>query len=317
MLKYILKRLGIMIVTLWFIATRTFVLINALPGDPIGAKAKKLPAATEQAIKAKYGLDKPASVRYVNYLGDLVKGDLGQSIQWPGKTVNDMIKAELPASARLGLQAVAIGLIVGLPLGVLAAFRRNHWEDYGVIVLSTLGVSIPGFVLAILLQFAFGGKNGIPTVGWNNSAHPFFAAFKYTLLPSIALAFGGIASNARFMKSSVIDVINQDYILTAKAKGVGKASLVFRHILRNAILPVITMLGPRIAGIITGSLIVEQIFAIPGLGRELLNSINYRDYTVIMSLTVFFAALYVVSLLVVDICYALVDPRIKVTGGAK
>ena len=317
MLKYILKRLGIMLVTLWVIATITFVLVNSMPGDPIGSKAKKLPAATEQAIRAKYGLDKPKYVRYVNYLGNLVKGDLGESIQWPGKTVNEMISAELPASARIGLQAVVIGLAIGLPLGVLAAFKVNKWQDYTVILISILGISIPGFVLAILLQFGFGGKGGIPTVGWNNSEHPFFASFKYTILPSIALAVGGIASNARFMKTSVLDVINQDYILTAKAKGVGKSAMIWKHILRNAMIPVVTMLGPRIAGIITGSLIVEQIFAIPGLGRELLNAINYRDYTVVMSLVVFFAALYVISLIVVDICYVLVDPRIKVTGEAK
>lgn len=316
MLKYILKRTGLMLVTLWIITTITFVLIDSMPGDPIGAKAKKLPPATEAAIRAKYGLDKPGYVRYVNYLGNLVKGDLGESIQWPGKSVNDMIKQQLPASARVGLQAVAIGLTVGLILGIIAAFNRNTPVDYLVIFISMIGISIPSFVLAVLLQLFFGG-NGLPTVGWSNTNNPFFADFKYTVLPSVALAVGSIASYSRFMKTSVLDVINQDYILTAKSKGVSRIPLVFKHVLRNAILPVVTMLGPSIAGIITGSLVIEQIFAIPGLGRELYGAINYRDYTVIMSLVVVFAALYIISLLVVDIVYAFVDPRIKVSGEAK
>lgn len=316
MFRYILKRVGLMIVTLWVIATLTFVLINSMPGDPIASKAKALPEATQKTIRAKYKLDQPLIVRYGDYIFKLVKGDLGESIQYPGKKVNDMIKKELPASARLGLQAIVIGLVIGLSMGIIAAFKRNTWVDYLVMLIAILGVSIPGFVMAILLQYAFGGKFGIPTVGWS-SAHPFLAAFKYTLLPTLALSFAGIASNARFMKTSVLDIINQDYILTAKSKGVQKISLVFRHILRNAILPVVTILGPRIATVIVGSIVVESIFAIPGLGRELVNAINFRDYTVIMSLTVFFSFLYIASLLFVDITYALVDPKIKLSGGKK
>lgn len=305
-----------MLVTLWVIATVTFTMINLVGGDPIATKAKQLPEATQKAIRAKYKLDQPAYVRYFDYLGKLVRFDMGESIYYPGVQINDMIVKELPASARLGLQAVVFGLIVGLSLGIIAAFKRNTWVDYLVIFIAIIGVSIPGFVVAILIQYVFGGKNGIPSVGWSTK-NLFWAPFKYTILPTLALSLGGIASNARFMKTSVLEVVNQDYILTAKAKGVTKASLIIKHILRNAMIPVITIVGPRIASIITGSIIVESIFAIPGLGRELVRAIGNADYTVIMSLTVFFAALYIISLIVVDIVYALVDPRIKVAGNKK
>lgn len=310
MAKYILKRVLLMVVTLWVVATITFGLINLIPGDPIGAKARALPPAAAKAIRARYKLDQPIYVRYGDYLKNLASGDMGESIMYPGKGVNALIAKEFPVSVRLGMQAVILGLIVGLVLGIIAAFRRNTWVDYSVIFIAILGVSIPGFVMALLLQLSLGGKGGIPTVGWGNG---FFSAFKYTIIPTIALSFGGIASNARFMKASVLDVVNQDYILTAKAKGVRRVPLVVSHILRNALLPVVTILGPRIAGIITGSIVIESIFSIPGLGRELVNAIGNRDYTVIMSLTVFFALLYVVSLLLVDIAYVLLDPRIKLS----
>lgn len=309
MAKYILNRVLLMIVTLWVVATLTFGLINLMPGDVIGSKAKSLPPSVEKAIRKKYKLDDPIYVRYVDYLKKLVTGDMGESIIFPGRSVNSLIAKEFPVSLRLGLQAVLLGLVIGLILGIIAAFKRNTWVDYLVILIAILGVSIPGFVMALLLQFAFGGKGGLPTVGWGTGG--FLSAFKYTVLPTIALSFAGIASNARFMKSSVLDVINQDYIMTAKAKGVKQVPLVVSHILRNAMIPVITILGPRIAAIITGSIVIESIFAIPGIGRELVNAIGSRDFTVIMSLTVFFCLLYVVALLLVDIAYVLVDPKIK------
>jgi oligopeptide transport system permease protein len=316
MIKYILKRVGYMILTLWVIATITFVLINSIPGDPLAAKARVLPEKTQAAIRKQYKLDQPLSVRYVSYITDLLKGDMGQSIQYAGKSVNKIIAQEFPVSARLGLQAVFFGLIIGLPLGIIAAFNRAKWPDYLVIFIAIIGVSVPGFVMAILIQFAFGGKFGIPTVGWGTKGN-FFQTFKYTILPTFALSLAGIASNARFMKTAVLDVINQDYILTAKAKGVSRIPMICKHILRNAIIPVVTILGPRIAGIITGTIVIESIFAIPGLGRELVGAINNRDYTVIMSLTVFFAFLYIVALLLVDIAYVLIDPKIKLSSDKK
>jgi oligopeptide transport system permease protein len=314
--KYILKRILIMFVTLFIISTITFILVNLIPGDPIGGRAKALPPETEQAIRKKYKLDKPLYVRYGYFLYDLVRGDMGVSIAKPGVRVNDMIKTKFPVSARLGLQAVLFGLIIGLLLGIIAAFKRSTWVDYLVIFISLLGISIPGFVMAVLLQQTLGGKMGIPFVGWTTSTS-WLSGFKYTLLPTIALSFTGIASNARFMRTSVLDVINQDYILTAKAKGINKTSITYKHVLRNSIMPVVTILGPRIAGIITGTLVVESIFAIPGLGRELITAIGSRDYTVVMSLTVFFAFLYILSLLLVDIAYVFIDPRIKLDANKK
>ncbi|MCB2293772.1 ABC transporter permease [Clostridium algoriphilum] len=310
--KYILKRIGYMIITLWVVATITFVLINAIPGDPISASAGKvLDKKVAAEIMKKYQLDQPEYVRYGTYIKDLVRGDLGVSIHYPGQRVNDIIAKEFPVSLRLALQAVTIGIVFGIVLGIIAAFKRNTWVDYTVIFIALIGVCVPGFVLAILLQYGLGAKFGLKIAGW--SANSLFDIYRYSLLPSIALAMAGLASNARFMRTSVLEVINQDYVLTAKSKGVGKVSLVWKHIIRNAILPVVTMIGPRIAYVITGSLVVESIFSVPGLGRELVSAISNRDYTVVMSLTVFFAFLYIVSLLIVDIVYVLVDPRIKLT----
>lgn len=312
MAKYILKRIGLMIVTLWVVATLTFILINSIPGDPIMSKAKVLPEATMKIIRAKYKLDQPLYVRYGDYLKNLVTGNMGESIIYPGKSVNDIIKAEFPVTLRLGLQAITFGLVIGLFLGIVAGLKRNSWIDYLVILIAILGVSIPSFVMALLLQFGFGGKYGLPTVGWGSHTY-FFTAFKYTLMPSLALSFGSIANFARFSKSSILDVVNQDYILTAKAKGVSQIPLTLKHILRNALIPVISVLGPRIAGVLMGSIVIEQIFAVPGIGRELVNSISNRDYTVIMSLTVFFAFIYIVAQLLVDIAYVIVDPKMKLS----
>ena len=316
MLKYILKRIGYMILTLFIIATLTFLLVNLIPGDPIGTRSKVLAPEVQARIRAKYKLDKPLYVRYGYYLSDLVRGDLGESIKYSGKSVNSIIAEEFPVSARLGLQAVFFGLVIGLLLGIIAAFRRSTWPDYIVMFIAIMGISIPGFVLALLLQKFLGGKFGIPIVGWPFSKS-WLSGFQYTILPTLALSFGGIASNARFMRTSVLDVINQDYVLTAKSKGVSEVALVLKHILRNAMIPVVTIVGPRIADIITGSLVIEQIFAIPGIGRELVSAIGNRDYPLVMSLTVFFALLYIVSLLFVDIAYILIDPRIKLEATKK
>ena len=312
MAKYILKRIGFMIITLWVIATITFVAINAIPGDPISASANKvLDKQVVAEIKKKYKLDQPEYKRYISYIFDLARGDLGVSIKNPGRNVNDTIKKEFPVSARLGLQAIAVGLVIGLALGIIAAFKRNTIVDYTVIFIALLGICIPSFVMAVLLQYGLGAKFGLKIAGWSTKS--LFDIYRYSLLPTVALTLGSIASNARFMRTSVLEVVNQDYILTAKSKGVRNFALVWKHIIRNAMIPVVTIVGPRIAEIITGSIVVESIFSIPGIGRELVMAISNRDYTVVMSLTVFFAFLYVVSLLVVDIVYVLVDPRIKLS----
>lgn len=312
MTRFVIRRLGYMVLTMWVIITVTFFLMNTIPGDPISVKAKKLPPQIQENIRRKYGLDKPVYLRYIDYLKNVIKGDLGESIETPGLTANQIIRERFPVSARLGLQGVTFGLIIGLILGIVAAFRRNSWIDYLVMFIAILGISVPSFVIAVLLQYFFSGGI-LPTVGWP-TVNVWTSGFKFTILPTIALSFGSIATYARYMRASVLDVVNQDYILTAKAKGVSNVAIIWKHIIRNAILPIITILGPQIAGVITGSFIIERIFSIPGLGEYYVQSINNRDYTMIMATTIFFAALYIISLLVVDILYGVIDPRIRVTG---
>lgn len=314
MTKYILKRIGYLILTMWVITTVTFFLMNTLPGNPLMTQAKRLPAEVQANIMKKWGWDKPVPVRYVKYLNNLLHGNLGESIKTPGYTANQLIKERFPVSARLGLQAVFLGLIVGLILGILAAFYRNTWIDWLVIFIAILGVSVPSFVIAALIQYFFAGKLGwFPIIGWPSS-HIWTSGFSYTVLPTISLSFGSLAIFARYMRTSMLDVINQDYILTAKAKGISNVAIIWKHIIRNAILPIITILGPEIAAIITGSFVIERLFTLPGIGEYFVTSISNRDYTMIMATTIFYSFLYIASLLVVDILYGVVDPRIRVTG---
>ncbi|MEA4827549.1 ABC transporter permease [Clostridium sp. JNZ J1-5] len=313
MAKYILKRIGYMLITLWVIITATFFLMNNIPGDPVMVKAQKLPPEMQQIMKQQYGLDKPLTTRYVIYLKNLTKGQLGDSFITPGYNVQEIIRDKFPNSARLGLQAVCVGLVIGIILGIIAAFKRNTKVDYFVIFLAILGVSIPSFVLAALLQKGLGGRGGLPIAGWYNPGEG-LQGFKFTILPTIALCFGSIATYARYMRTSVLDVIGQDYIITAQAKGVSKVAIAWKHIIRNAILPIITILGPQIAAVITGSIVIERIFSVPGMGNSMIDSILTNDYNIIMGLTIFYSALYIVSLLIVDIMYSVVDPRIRLTG---
>lgn len=312
MLKYILKRLGYMVITMWVVITITFFLMNTLPGNPIEVEMRKLPPEIKKNIMHQYGFDRPIHERYVVYLQNLLKGDMGESISTPGLKAKTVIAERFPASARLGLQAVFVGLIIGLILGILAAFNRNSWIDYLVIVIAILGVSVPNFVIAALMQQFLGGI--FPVVGWASKKASWLAGLKYTVLPTIALSFSSIATYARYMRTSVLDVINQDYILTAKSKGVPGVAIVWKHILRNAILPIVTILGPQIASIITGTFVIEMMFSIPGLGQYYVESITNRDYTMIMATTIFFAFLFIISLLVVDLLYTVIDPRIRITG---
>lgn len=314
MTKYIIKRIGIMIFTLFIIATLTFFLINAIPGKPLANAAKSLPPEVQASFEAKYGLDQPIMTRYGKYITGLVTGDMGISIQYKGKEVTQIIKEQFPASIRLGVQSMIISTIIGIFFGIIAAFKRNKWQDHAIMFFSTLLISIPGLVAGLFLLLYLGGKGDLPTVGWYNESQTFFEGFKYTILPSLALSLGAIASNARFMKSSVMDVMNQDYILTAQAKGLNRFKIVWKHITRNSMVPMVTLLAPRFAAVITGSILIEKLFSIPGIGGELLGAITNRDYSVVMSLTVFFAAIYILSLLIVDICYVLLDPRIRISG---
>lgn len=300
---YIIKRVVSSIVTLFLVSTMTFFLMFLVPGGPF--LAEKAPSQqTLQALEEKYGLDKPVGVQYVNYMKRLLKGDLGTSLKQRGREVNDIIRTGFPVSARVGFFAVLLAVSVGIPLGIIAAVKRGTIIDNIVMFIATMGIAIPGFVTATVLMFFFGVKLRIlPTLGLSTPLH--------YILPVISLSFYPTAYISRLIRSSMLDVLGQDYMRTAKAKGLSSYKILFKHALRNAILPVVTYLGPLIAYILTGSLVVERIFNIPGLGNKFISSITDRDYPLIMGTTIFLAFLIIVMNMIVDIVYKIVDPRIK------
>lgn len=301
--KYIVKRIALGILSIFIVATLTFFLMNLVPGGPFVAE-KSISQAAQEALAAKYGLDKPLFQRYLTYMGDLLKGDMGVSLRQRGRTVSDIIFSKLPVSMRLAGVAVAVALIVGIPLGCLSAYNRGKFADNFIIVLATCGIAIPSFITSVFLLYVFGSKLHIfPTVGLNTLSS--------YIMPVTALAIYPAAYITRLMRSSLLDVMGQDYIRTARAKGLGNFVILFKHALRNAILPVITYVGPMLAGLMTGSFVVEKIFTIPGLGREFVSSITNRDYTMIMGTTILLATFIITANVIVDILYKIIDPRIK------
>lgn len=305
MFKYIVKRTGYMLLTLGVVATLTFFLMHAIPGDPLAFMARNLPEQTRENYYAKYGLDKPVIEQYGIFMKNAItKGDLGESIRYPGRSVTDTLLKNSSVSGTNGGIALLLGILVGVTLGIIAALNKNKWPDYVVMFIAILGVTIPVFVLSALLQFFFTVQFPVlPTTGWGKPQH--------LILPVIVLSFGTVATYARYVKSNMLEVMNQDYILTAQAKGVSSFNVIKNHVIRNAFLPCITILGGQIAGIFTGSFVVEKIFGIPGLGYYYITSITDRDYTMILGTTIFFAAIFVVAQLLIDIVYGLLDPRIK------
>lgn len=303
MVKYIAKRIGLAIVTIWAVATITFFLMNLVPGGPFLSEKAISPQATA-ALEAKYGLDKPLFQQYLTYIKDALHGDFGDSLKQRGRTVMDIIKMKFPVSARVGGVSVLVSLILGVPLGCIAALKRGKFADSLISVVTTCGIAVPSFVICTLLLYFFGVKLQIlPTMGLTTAKH--------YVMPVMALAFYPTAYIMRLMRSSMLDVLGQDYMRTAKAKGLAGGKILFKHALRNAILPVITYVGPLLAYTVTGSFVVEKIFTIPGLGGEFIAAINGRDYTLIMGTTIFLATLIILMNVVVDIVYKLVDPRIK------
>ena len=308
MLKFILKRLGYMLITIFCIATVTFFLMRSIPGDPLASIAQTLPEQTRENYYAKYGLDQPLFVQYLNYMKNLVRLDFGDSIVHPGRSVSAVIAETSPVSAIVGLPALFIGLVLGVLFGIIAALFKNKWPDYVVMVIAILGITIPVFVLAALLQYFFAVKlHWLPTSGWGQVRH--------TIIPIIVLSFGTIATYARYIKSSMLDTLGQDYILTAESKGVSSLNVVRRHVLRNSMLPSITLLGPSVASVFTGSFVIESMFAIPGLGTYFIRAINERDFTMVLGMNLFYCLLYIASLLLVDILYVFIDPRIRLAAG--
>jgi oligopeptide transport system permease protein len=303
MAKYVVKRIIVGIVTAFVVATLTFLIMNMVPGGPFLSEKAVTPQA-QAAMEAKYGLDKPLFVQYLNYMKGLITGDLGISIKKRGFTVNDIIRNKFPVSAKLGGLAVLAAVLVGVPLGSIAAYRRGKLADNIIIVFSTAGIAIPSFLSATLMMYILSVKlKLLPSLGLNSPA--------CYIMPVIALAIYPTSYIARLMRSSMLDVIGQDYMRTARSKGVTPFVCIFKHALRNAILPVVTYLGPLLASLMTGSFIVEKIFTIPGLGHEFVGAISSRDYPLIMGTTIFLATFIIFMNVIVDIAYAFIDPRIK------
>lgn len=303
MAKYVFKRVISIFITLWAVCTITFLLMHSVPGGPFTGE-KNLPQNVLDALNEKYKLNDPLYVQYFDYMKGIVTFNMGPSFKKVGVRVEDMIKQGFPVSAKLGgVSALAI-ILIGVPIGIAGALKQGKWQDYLSAIFATLGIAIPAFVLGSLMIYVFGAKLGwIPTYG--------LSSWKHYIGPVISLSGFSLAFVMRLTRSSMLEVIQQDYIRTARAKGLPDAKVIYKHALKNALIPVITYVGPMIAAIMTGSFVIEKIFAINGMGKFFVDAITNRDYTVIMGTTFFYAAFAAVMILIVDIAYALIDPRIK------
>ena len=291
------------ILTVLIVATLTFFLMNAVPGGPYEAEKSISPQA-KAALEAKFGLDQPLFTQYLTYMKNIFHGDFGPSLKQRGREVIDIILTKFPVSAKVGGFSVLMALIVGIPVGCIAALNRGKASDSTIIVIATIGIAVPSFVVCSLSMYIFGVKLGwLPTVG--------LTTWKNYIMPVFALSFYPTAYIVRLMRSSMLDVLGQDYMRTARAKGVSQTVSLFKHALRNAILPIVTYVGPMMAYTLTGSFIVEKVFTIPGLGGEFVSSISNRDYMMIMGTTIFLATLMVFINVLVDIVYKIIDPRIN------
>ena len=305
MLRYIGRRLLIAIPTLFLVVTAAFFMMRAAPGSPFDMD-RKLSPAIERNIRERYGMNKPLPEQYLDYVGGVLKGDLGPSLKYQDKTVLQILKENYPVSLKLGLSAIVIAALVGISLGVIAALRQNRAADHTVMTLAILGVCIPTFVTAPLLVLALASKLGwLPTAGWNNGALP------NLVLPVTVLALPQIAIISRLTRAGMIEVLRSNYVRTARAKGLPESRIVTRHALRAALLPLVSYLGPACAGLITGSLVVERIFNLPGLGKFFVISALQRDYTVVMGMVILYAGLILTLNLAADLLYAVLDPRVR------
>lgn len=301
--KYIAKRIGISMVTIFVLVSAVFFLVRLMPGGPFASD--KMTPEIKAVMEAYYGLDKPVLIQYLTYLGNLLHGDFGYSMLYMNRTVNAVLLESFPYSFDIGIRALCFALSFGLVLGVVAALNRGRKLDFICVFIAIIGTSIPDFIMGGVLQYFFGIKWGLLPVAQ-------YKGITYTFLPMIALGFSTLAMISRVMRSSMLEVVNQDYIKTAKAKGLSRFRIVYKHQIRNAIMPVITIMGPVVASILTGTFVIESIFAIPGMGRYYVESISGLDYTMVLGMTVFYGVFLVVSNMVVDILYGFVDPRIRV-----
>ncbi|AND80468.1 ABC transporter permease [Streptococcus pantholopis] len=302
MAKYILKRVAILLVTLWVVVTLSFFLMQILPGTPYNNP--KLTDEMVALMNKQYGLDKPVWQQYLKYLYDVLHGDFGTSYQSINQPVSRLIAQRLGVSVHLGIQALIIGLLAGLFVGAVSARNKNNWLDNSLSIISTLGISVPSFIIGLILLDYFGFKWGLlPLAGWGT--------FAQTILPSVALAIPVLAQVTRFFRSQMIETLNSDYIQLARAKGLAKRQVSRKHAYRNSMIPVLTLVGPLAANLLTGSALIEQIFSIPGIGQQFVSSIPTKDYPVIMGTTIVYAVMLMAAILVTDIVTSIVDPRVR------
>ncbi len=300
---YLLRKTGILILSLFGIVTLTFILMHSIPGDPF-LQEQAIPEEILKSLYRYYGLDQPWYIQYLRYLKGVVTWNLGPSFKYESRTVNQIISSGFPVSFSLGMMALFIAIGVGTTLGMISAWFRNRWQDHGAAIFSVLGISVPSFLIATLLQYIFCIKlQLLPVARWGS--------FSHAILPALSMAALPTAFIARLTRSSMVEVLQQDYILTARSKGLSSVRILIRHVMRNALLPVVTYIGPLTASILTGSFVVEKIFAIPGLGYWFVMSVSNRDYTVILGVTVFYSCLLMFCVFLVDILYTFIDPRIK------
>lgn len=303
MAKYIGKRVAAALLTLLVLVTAVFFLVRLMPGEPFtSAKLTKEVAANMEKY---YGFDKPLPVQYIQYLGNLLKGDFGYSMKYTNKTVNYIIGQTFPYSADLGIRALVLAISLGLILGILSARNRGNKIDFFCVIIAILGTSIPDFIMGAFLQYFFGIKWGLLPVAQ-------YQGFQYTILPACALAFYTLAQVSRIMRASMLEVVQQDYIKTARSKGLSELRITCRHQIRNAIMPVITLLGPTVAAVLTGTFVIESLFAVPGMGKYYVESVSTNDYSMILGMTVFYGAFLILCNLIVDILYGFVDPRVRI-----
>ncbi|MBI2743320.1 MAG: ABC transporter permease [Chlamydiales bacterium] len=303
MFRFLIKKACILFVSLFLVSTLTFFLMHAIPGDPF-VQERAVPEEILKALHKHYGLDQPLHVQYGKYLKGLFTLDLGPSFKYQGRTVNDIISEGFPISLTLGLEALLIALAFGIAFGTIAALKHQRWQDHFSMIFGVIGISVPSFILATFLQYLLAMKLDLfPVARWGT--------FSQSILPALSLAALPMAFIARLTRANMIEVLQQEFIQTARAKGLNSFQIVWKHVLRNALLPVVTYLGPLTAAVLTGSFAVEKIFGIPGLGQWFVLCITNRDYTVIMGTTVFYSALLMFAVFLVDILYCFIDPRIK------
>ena len=318
MAKYIIRRVLEMLITLFLIVTATFFLLSAIPGNALTSKIAKLPKTVQTKIVEKYGYDKPVEERYVITMkGLILKGDFGESIIRPGETFAKNLKAKLPVTIRLSIQQILLGVTLGILLGIIAAMKRGSYWDKLILVGAMILVSMPSLVISLLLQkyCANGDILKLPIIGWPKGKELWFGGWKYTILPTIAGSCSFIAYYSRLTKTSMLESINQEYTLTARAKGLSEMQIVKNHVIRNSFIPIITVLPSTVAGILTGSLFIERVFSIPGMGRYYIEAVQGRDIPIVLAGTTFYAIITVITMLVTDILYGIVDPRIKIGAG--